>query len=276
MPIVSTQTLMVYSTVRIVAHTSAGTALGTGFQFAFRIEGKTVPFLITNRHVLEDAHEVEFYLHTIDSEAKIIPEGQQRMKQENAQNLVVYHPDPEVDVAAIPLGQMFHILKENGRQPLSVQIDSNLFADPEDPKWQDEILPVQMVGYPNGLMDEVNNIPIVRNGYTATPYKFRYNGKSEFMVDIACFPGSSGSPIFSHTRGTIVNLDGSYGVGEKTSLLGLLYAGPIYNKSGEIIRKPVPTNSYAVNIGDMMHLGYCIRASEIMALLPQIKAKFRL
>jgi len=43
-----------------------------------------------------------------------------------------------------------------------------------------------------------NNLPIVRKGITATtPYFLNYNGKREFLVDIAAFARfHSGSPIF--------------------------------------------------------------------------------
>ena len=58
-----------------------------------------------------------------------------------------------------------------------------------------------MIGYPIGLIDEYNNKPIVRKGITATTYNIDYNGKKEFLIDIACFPGSSGSPIFIRRDG---------------------------------------------------------------------------
>jgi hypothetical protein len=54
---------------------------------------------------------------------------------------------------------------------------------------------IVMVGYPIGLWDKVNNMPIIRRGITATHPKLPYNGREEFMIDAACFPGSSGSPV---------------------------------------------------------------------------------
>lgn len=35
-----------------------------------------------------------------------------------------------------------------------------------------------------------------RRGITATNINFDYNGKKEFVIDAACFPGSSGFPVF--------------------------------------------------------------------------------
>src|SRR5207247_2646715 len=52
------------------------------------------------------------------------------------------------------------------------------------------------VGYPDGRWDQVNNRPIVRRGITATPLSIDYEGRREFLIDAACFPGTSGSPVF--------------------------------------------------------------------------------
>ena len=54
---------------------------------------------------------------------------------------------------------------------------------------------VLMIGYPNGLWDTTHNMPIIRRGTIATDIKLDYNEKKEFVIDAACFPGSSGSPV---------------------------------------------------------------------------------
>ena len=53
-----------------------------------------------------------------------------------------------------------------------------------------------MIGYPDGIWDSVNNLPVIRKGITATHPHISWNGKTEFLTDIASFPGSSGSPYF--------------------------------------------------------------------------------
>ena len=58
-----------------------------------------------------------------------------------------------------------------------------------------------MVGYPNGLWDTKNDLPIIRRGITATPAFRDYCGRDEFLIDAACFPGSSGSPVFILNQG---------------------------------------------------------------------------
>ena len=51
------------------------------------------------------------------------------------------------------------------------------------------------VGYPNAFRDELNNLPIARSGYLATPLYSDFEGKETFLFDASVFEGSSGSPI---------------------------------------------------------------------------------
>ena len=94
--------------------------------------------------------------------------------------------------------------------------------------------------------------------------KSDYNGKKEFLIDMACFPGSSGSPIFfcneaSYTTGNNVI------IGSRCRLLGLLYAGPQYTSVGKIIFENIPTSPKAVfNIPN--NLGLVIKAERIKEL----------
>ena len=52
-----------------------------------------------------------------------------------------------------------------------------------------------MVGNPNGLYDTTNNFSLFRTAKTTTHPAIDYNGKKKALLDIACLPGSSGSPV---------------------------------------------------------------------------------
>lgn len=58
-----------------------------------------------------------------------------------------------------------------------------------------------MLGYPIGLADARNNYPIFRKGYTAAHPAVDFNEDGIGLVDMACFPGSSGSPIYILNEG---------------------------------------------------------------------------
>ena len=70
-----------------------------------------------------------------------------------------------------------------------------------------------MVGYPIGLWDERNNFPIFRKGFTACHPAIDFNEDGIGLIDMACFPGSSGSPIYILMRVDIK-------IRKETSLLG--------------------------------------------------------
>lgn len=53
-----------------------------------------------------------------------------------------------------------------------------------------------MIGYPIGLWDIVNNLPIFRRGYAISHLAFDFNERGIYVADIAFFPSSSGSPIY--------------------------------------------------------------------------------
>ena len=83
-------------------------------------------------------------------------------------------------------------------------------------------------------MDEKHNLPITRKGITGTPFFVDHNGQPEFIVDCACFPGSSGSPVLIVNESSYALHKQPLQVGNRMILLGILYAGPLYNAQGEI------------------------------------------
>ena len=90
-----------------------------------------------------------------------------------------------------------------------------------------------MVGYPIGLWDFKNNLPIFRRGYTASHPAIDFNKNGIGVVDMACFPGSSGSPIYILNENGYSDKNGNTYLGAKRIILiGILYAGPQYNAQG--------------------------------------------
>jgi hypothetical protein len=128
------------------------------------------------------------------------------------------------------------------------------------------------VGYPIGLWDKINNFPIVRDGITASHPALDFNGQSIGVIDMACFPGSSGSPILICMQG-FHDKKGAYHFGNKTILLGLLCSGPLLTQSGKIEIKEIPTTNLGsiATFNQMIHLGYYVKSKEILVLCKHIK-----
>ncbi|MFO7551506.1 MAG: SEC-C metal-binding domain-containing protein, partial [Haliea sp.] len=101
----------------------------------------------------------------------------------------------------------------------------------------------------------------------ATHPKLALNGKPEFLIDAACFPGSSGSPVFLANIGSFVNQSGALCAGTRIALLGILYAGPQHTATGEVKVVEVPTDTKTISVGSIPNnLGLVIHAKELFEL----------
>ena|SRR5437870_8666261 len=121
--------------------------------------------------------------------------------------------------------------------------------------------------YPSGLWDSVNNSPLIRRGISATHPLVNYEGKKEFVIDAACFPGSSGSPVFLFEDGMYRSDANSYTPGSRIALLGVLYAGPQFTAEGRLEARPIPHNFAPTPITSVpMNLGFVIHADEVDVL----------
>lgn len=144
--------------------------------------------------------------------------------------------------------------------------DSNIIATQAKLNELSALEELVMVGYPIGLSDMRNNFPIFRKGYTAAHPAIDFNENGIGLVDMACYPGSSGSPIYILNEGGYVDKHGNAYFGTtRILLLGVLYAGPQYDARGEIVVKTVPTSKQTIESSTkiMTNLGYYIKATEI-------------
>lgn len=248
-----------------------GRAVGTGFFFKVseNKNGEFKPVIVTNRHVFEDAENVEIVLTLINTEGN---HEVRKFKIDHLSGNVIFHPDNSIDLAVLPCPGIFKILQLQGYKVDTIFLDKNLI--PKDGQMQDisAIEDVYIIGYPNGYMDEVNNRPLVRKGITASDYKLDYNGEKKFLVDSAIYGGSSGSPVFIYNRGGFFDGEGNYSFGQNRVLfLGINSAVMIQSLNGRIIERDVPTSMEAVTrmpIG----LGIIIKAellSDFDNLMPE-------
>lgn len=111
-------------------------------------------------------------------------------------------------------------------------------------------------------------MPILRRGSTATHPCIDYNGKKEFMIDAACFPGSSGSPVLIFNPSGYTTKTGKVIMGSSRVLLvGVLYAGPQHTATGEIKVMTVPTLQQPVAFSRIPNnLGVVIKSERILEL----------
>lgn len=242
---------------------SSGTAFFMNFQDSL---GNSITALVTNKHVVENADTAEIKFN-LDVKGKPDYGNAIPIRFTNFEDQWIMHPKEEIDLCIMPLSKMLEITASNGIN-LHIRTIPMEFI-PVDSVWNDITIldEVIMIGYPIGLSDTYNNTAIARTGSTATLGKLDYEGKPYFLIDIAAFPGSSGSPVFRRRTVSVTKeIDNGVSIGTsfRYDLLGILFAGPmISNLKGEITMA-TPTESLA--IGRIpLNLGIIIKSTELKA-----------
>ena len=262
---------LIYCTTKIITIINEKqVATGTGFFMNFNenIEKNICqPVIITNKHVVKDAKKIIFSVCRADESNN--PLDQEKFTINLDEFNIINHPDDKVDLCAIPIASLDICSKEYKVNLYRGKLKTDLIITDEEVNNCSAMEDIIMIGYPNGLEDLYNNKPIIRKGITSTHLKFDYNGKKEFLIDMACFPGSSGSPIFfcnefSYTQGNTTVF------GTRCKLLGVLYGGPQHTSTGSIIFENIPTNPRAV-IQIPNNLGLVIKATRIKELEDSMK-----
>ena len=238
---------------------------GTGFFFSFKVDDKThVPVIITNKHVINQAKVGTFVLTRMNDQGEPILGTTERIVLEDFEAQWIKHPDEDVDLAVFLLAPLYQQADAKGIKYFAPPIHEDLLATSEKLAKLSGLENITMIGYPNGIWDQKNNMPIVRRGITATNPKYDYNGLPIFVIDCACFPGSSGSPVFIFDQGAFMDAKGTLNGGGRLILLGVLFAGPQHVAEGEIQTIEIPLAQVPISLSNIPNnLGFVIKAQKI-------------
>lgn len=273
---ISTSEMIINSTIRIECtgdtiinnQKQNFTSTGTGFFFEFLIDGKRIPVIVTNYHVIKGSN---IGILNFTEQGEKGPKYGNILTQtiSDFDNSWIRHPN--VDLAILPIAGIINNIKKETNKDISlIYYDENLIPNAkllEDITAIEEVL---MIGYPKGFWDRVNNLPVVRKGITATPIYIDYNGKKEFLLDIPIFSGSSGSPIVLFNEGSYSTKKGGINIGSRISLLGINVQSIDYMAGGHLILPPnnptIQTSTYVP-----MNIAVIIKSEELLIFKPILK-----
>jgi hypothetical protein len=260
--------MIAHSTVRIEAIAADGrVSVGTAFfcELEKNAEGHSLIVLVTNKHVIEGAKDVYFHLTRANPDGTLLRGQHEKIYAEHFVQECIPHPDPTVDLLVYRAAGLLNYLEEIGKNAYYAVFPCEGILTEKDSVALKALEEIVMIGYPNGLWDSVNNLPIVRRGITATPVYSNYDGRREFLIDCACWPGSSGSPVVLYSQSSFVDDNGRFNTGMQLILVGILHAGPVFTAEGRIETMPAPTSVIPIaKTGVMMNLGYCINATRLI------------
>ena len=253
---------MVFCTTRISVYTHDGRMkFGTGFFYTY----KTCVYLVTNKHVLKNAEKVEFKLFTKDKNGKVDygTLATMQLDRDFLQKKSCGHPSENVDIQVVDIVGC-RIYREPDRDLIFSSINENLIPDQNVLEDLFSIERITFVGYPNFMWDEVNHLPIIRSGTTASLLTKDFNGEPKFLIDASVFQGSSGSPVFINDDSWYSDRKGSYFGVSRTIFLGVISSIYIERKPMEIEIIPAPTTNRSVPFFEqVLNLGVVEKAKTV-------------
>lgn len=214
---ISTQLL--FTTVPIYTLMSDGRqSSGTGFIFSVLEENnKSIPLLITNYHVLNTAIAGFFEMHI----SKKNKPSEQSIRVQFDKDIINGNKLGELDLIAVPLAETLNDFRQKGIEIFYRTVNQNMIPTVEQLNEFAAIEDITFIGYPSGLYDNINKLPIMRQGITATPIWNNFKGEEIFLIDAGVFPGSSGSPVFIYNQSSYPTKDGIV-IGNRLLFVGII------------------------------------------------------
>jgi len=227
MDVTSVAEQLLFTTARIETFDSENKPcdVGTGFFFSY-IRGDSektiIDFLVTNSHIVRSGIKGRLsFLKRGDEPKPILGEKFEMNIAKEKWEAWYCNKDENIDIAILPFSDISQNLILN-EQVFFLQIPSDLIPDEEHLQDIGAIADIIFIGYPYGLWDEKNFLPIVRKGITASPVTVDFNGEKKFLIDASVFPGSSGSPVFLYNEGAFSPKMGGLTMGTRILFLGIL------------------------------------------------------
>lgn len=214
-------TQLLFTTVAIKGITRNNNQItGTGFFFQYDSANGTIPLLVTNKHVVNDLVSGQFSMFSGNDDGTVNLQKTIPVNFELATTAV--YTLGNLDLVVIPIAQVFNQMSEHNIKYFYRTVSADMLPNKEQVDDLSAIETLTFIGYPAGLIDTKNSLPIVRQGISATPIWNDLDGSPYFLIDGGVFPGSSGSPVFVYNNGSYPD-KGGITVGTRLYFVGIIF-----------------------------------------------------
>lgn len=230
---------LMFTTVFVQGQCGSSHWIGTGFMYAVGTDAGTAHFLVSNKHVLEEAEILTVRMVKASADGLPMSGATETNILNFTNDKFMGHPDPKVDVAVIPIAPLIEDMHAKGNPPFFKSVSPEWCMTQESSAEFDAFEDITFIGYPDGIFDTHNFLPIMRSGTTAAPIEIDYQDAPAFLIDASVYPGSSGSPVFILSRGAVVERGGTVNLGtSRVRCLGILAAVHVRQVEGSIAELP--------------------------------------
>jgi len=263
-----------FTTVRIDTITPTDEkGAGTGFFFSYKFNETQYPFIVTNKHVVMGMKEGRFSFLKGKDELPTLGDGfNLAIGAEDWQKMWFGHPDQSIDIAICPFLPLAEFVKkQHGAELFCRYVEAAMIPTAEQLKELDALEPVTFIGYPNGIWDSKNLLPVARRGTTATPIEVDFEGTPRFLIDASVFGGSSGSPVFILNHGSWAPKNGGLTIGSRLYFVGVIAAVYFRTHLNQIIAVPIPTQVRPMaQQQEMIDLGIVFKANTVVETVKEL------
>lgn len=188
------------------------------------------------------------------------------MGQQEWPKMCFGHPGANIDIAVCPLVPLLEFVKQQyGTDLFFRPVETRMIPTPQQGKELDAVESVTFIGYPNGVWDSRNLLPVARRGSTASPIEVDHEGTPRFLMDASVFGGSSGSPVFILNQGTYAMKEGGIAVGLRFHFVGVIAIVYFRKQTNQIVPVPIPTQvQLMAQQQEMIDLGIVFKACTVV------------
>lgn len=265
-----------FTTVRVdTIAQNGGAGSGTAFFFSYKRGATTYPFVVTNKHVVMGVREGALSFLQRQDQTPRLGQGF-RLRIDDWQDAWFGHPSPDIDIAICPFSPLeAHIKAQHGLDLFYRYVSDEMIPTVEQAAKLDALESVTFIGYPNGVWDSKNLLPIARRGMTASPISVDFENTPRFLIDASVFGGSSGSPVFLMNQGMYTDKTGDTVIGSRLLFIGVIAAVFFRTQLNQIVAVPIPTQIRPMaQQQEMIDLGIVFKARTVVETIDAfLKAK---